>query len=55
MERNIHFKINPSIRPNEDHFKIHNTVTYGDKSPTTGGPNIWNSFPENIKFESSYS
>ena len=48
-------KVNPKVLPNNLIVKRHNTTEYGTKSPTTLGPQIWNTLPENIKSETCYS
>ena len=48
-------KVNPKVRPNNIVVKSHSTATYGDRSLSVLGPKLWNSLPENIKSENSYS
>ena len=42
-------KINAKIRPHDVIVRHHDTATYGDKSLTTLGPEIWDKLPRNIK------
>ena len=55
MKEIFRLKINPRVRPNDIIVKRRNTAKFGDKSLMALGPRIWNSLPEKIKSENSYS
>ena len=42
-------KTNAKIRPHDIIVRHHNTATYGDKSLTGLGSEIWNKLPTNVK------
>ena len=46
-------KTNAKIRPHVIIVRHHNTATYGDKSLTALGSEIWNKLPTNVKLLTS--